>query len=150
MDCLVTVLLTDGLGDKSRQLALSNLLLVEYHTPDNDPIDGVHLGQAAVNLLLEDPVSNIFLHAVWVGNLFTDSFQCVHGYCITAPAIRTVGAITHTDVPRGSITFTSPLELLPLLPKRAHDRIEFLVGQGRPGRIAGQVVGLLSTGICLV
>ena len=147
---LVAVLFPDGFADQSRQLALSYIAFMEYQAADNDPVDRAHLRQTPVDLLLKDPVSNIFLHAVRIGYIFADALQCFHGDGIAAATIRTICTIAHTDVPRGCIAFTGPLELLALLPERSHDVAEFFMGQGRPGWIAGQVVGLLRTWICLV
>lgn len=57
MHTLMGILTTDGLANQSSQLALGHVPFMEYHTADNDPVDRIHLGQAAVNLLLEDPIS---------------------------------------------------------------------------------------------
>ncbi len=59
---LMAVLFSDGFADQSRQLTLSYIAFMEYQAEDDDPIDRVHLRQAPVDLLLKDPVSNIFLH----------------------------------------------------------------------------------------
>ena len=147
---LMAVLFSDGFADQSRQLTLSYIAFMEYQAEDDDPIDRVHLRQAPVDLLLKDPVSNIFLHAVWVGYIFADTLQCIHGDGITAASVRTICTITHTDVPSRCIAFASPLELLPLLPEWTHDVAEFFMGQRRSGRITRQVVGLLSTWIYFV
>ena len=121
---------------------------MEHHATDNDPVDGIHLWQATVDLLLKDTIGYSFLHAVWVNHLFTDAFQSLHGDGITAAPVRTIYAVTHTNVSRGCITLASPLQLLPLLPEGAHDVAEFFMRQGRPRRIAGQVVGLPRTRFC--
>ena len=150
MHGLMTVLLPDGLTDQSSQLALSYFAFMEYHAADNDPVNCIHLRQAPVNLLLEDPIGDIILHAVRISYLFTDALQRVHGNGISAAAIRTVGTVTEADVPGRCVAFTGSLEAFTLLPERPHDIAEFFVCQGRPGWIAGQVVGLLRTWICLV
>lgn len=146
----MAVLLPDSLADQSSQLALGHIAFMEHHATDNDPVDGIHLGQAAVDLLLKDTIGNIVLHAVGVSYLFADAFQRFHGDGITAAPVRTICAVAHTNMSRGCITLASPLKLLPLFPERAHDVAEFFVGQRRPRRIARQVIGLLSTGIGLV
>ena len=150
MDSLMTVFLSDGFADQGSQLALGNVAFVKYHAADNDPIDGIHLGQAAVDLLLKDTIGNIVLHAVGVSYLFADAFQRFHGDGITAAPVRTICAVAHTNMSRGCIAFTGSLETLALLPEWTHDVAEFFMGQRCPRRIAGQVVGLLSTGVSLV
>ena len=144
----MAVLLPDSLADQSSQLALGHIAFMEHHATDNDPVDGIHLGQAAVDLLLKDTIGNIVLHAVGVSYLFADAFQRFHGDGITAAPVRTICAVAHTNMSRGCITLASPLKLLPLLPEGAHDVAEFFVGQRCPGRIAGQVVGLSRTRFC--
>lgn len=121
---------------------------MEHHATDNDPIDCVHLGQTTVDLLFKDPICYGLFHAVRIRQLFTDGFQSIHGDGITAAPVRTICAVTHTNVSRGCITLASPLQLLPLLPEGAHDVAEFFVGQRYPERIAGQVVGLSRTRFC--
>ena len=144
----LTMRTRDYLADMSGQLALGHIAFMEHHATDNDPIDCVHLGQATVDLLFKDPICYGLFHAVRIRHLFTDGFQSIHGDGITAAPVRTICAVTHTNVSRGCITLASPLQLLPLLPEGAHDVAEFFVGQRCPGRIAGQVVGLSRTRFC--
>ena len=141
----MAVLLPNGLTDQGSQLTLGHVTLVEHHAADNDPIDGIHLGQAAVDLLLKDTIGNIVLHAVGVSYLFADAFQRFHGDGITAAPVRTICAVAHTNMSRGCITLASPLKLLPLFPEGPHDIAELVLCQRRPRRIAGQVVGLFRT-----
>ena len=150
MDGLMAVCLPDGLGDQSSQLALGYVAFMEYQAADDDAVDGIHLRQAAIDLLLKDPVGHSLLHAGRIGDFFTDALQRVHGNGIATTAIGTIGTVTKTYVPCRCVALTGPLEALTLLPEGAHDVAEFFVGQRCPGRIARQIIGLPSTGIGLV
>ena len=142
---LMAVLFPDGFADQSCKLAFSYIAFMEYQAADNDPVNCIHLRQAVIDLLLENPICHSLLHAVRISYLFTDALQRVHGNGISAAAVRTVGTVTEADVPGRCVAFTGPLEALTLLPERSHDVAEFFMGQGRPGRIAWQVIGLLRT-----
>ena len=150
VDSLVGVFLPGSFSDQRCQLTLGHITLMEHHAPDNDAIDGVHLRQATVNLLPEEAIGHVILHAIGVSNLLANALQCIHGDSVATTAIRAIGAVAEADMPCRGVAFTCPLETLALLPERAHDVTEFFVGQGCPGRISRQVIGLLSTEICLV
>ena len=145
MNCLVDVTLPNGLRYQSCQLTLSNLTFVEHFAPDDDPVDCIHLRQATVNLLFEEAVSHIILHAEGVSHFCADAFQSLYIDSVSIATVGAVCAITQADMPRGRVTLTGPLKALALLPERPHDIAEFFMGQGCPGRIVREITGLSGT-----
>lgn len=143
---LMAVLLADSFADQRSNLSLRHTVLMEHSAAYDDLINGYHLRQVTINLLLEEAISDIFFHTIRVSHFFADKLQRFHWNGIAATMIRAIGTIAHANVPSRSVAFSCPLQLLPLLPEGAHDFVEFFMGQGRFGRVTGKIVGLGRTG----
>ena len=116
MNCLMTVRFSDCLGDQSSKLPFRHIPLMEHHATDNDPVNGIHLRKAAVDLLFEEAVCQHIFRPAGIRDIRPDRFQCFDSNGIATALVRTIAAVAHADMPCRSIAFSGPLELFPLLP----------------------------------
>ena len=96
---LVAVGMSYGLPNQGGKLPLGQLLFLEHHTSDDDSVNDVKLGQTIVNLLFENAVSDILLHAIWIPDFLARMFQCTRVNQTAAALIWAATTVAETIVP---------------------------------------------------